>query len=549
MSDTCGKLTCNTTVACCQEQFLLDVPYSYSGAKRADTLLTSFLWTGDGRRLITLDEMTHQLLVADQHSCKGRELLSFSIKPNQQLLLNHFTVFDGAVRHRPSTNLPLSMELASGKGVYITTAHGNVLDCRGGMPCCIPHITSSSSGGHGREMWELCYHGDGLYSLQHVGTQRHLYVDSDGVVCLDGNMQATFPDPRVLFHIELKMISIPDTPEVAWGFSIQTHMKFDGRQLVLSAQPGGLLITVDSQAKHDRWELFSFLDIESLSTPQGAQLLETFLPSAENSDCVSQTKGGLRRAVSLSMMAPPSTKTCILKASHNSLPGILEEELINSAWRRCSSEPVLSELDRRSQTPAKGLAELRRAAPRRPVGWGISSAATLQDLACQQLCTFFIYGDVYHKGSTKAVPQAARDRLMALGVPDELAIAVQTHLKHVLRRPRSKKVLLREVQKHAEHAGEKIAPWIQERIDEAAESGLPPGVGHLCGECKALVVPMQATVNPKHHAYLRAQQRRMFGRGAGGDGGDPIIASLKLAKYVVGFYGMARCVAALMKKK
>lgn len=76
---------------------------------------------------------------------------------------------------------------------------------------------------------------------------------------------------------------------------------------------------------------------------------------------------------------------------------------------------------------------------------------------------------------------------------------------------------------------------------------------YVCTAChgsSGLLLPLDPEINPRHHRFLQAMERRQFGRVRRRNGRGPpdaVVAGLQVVKNGLVFFGVFKVLTALMK--
>jgi hypothetical protein len=573
LSHTGGKLAANVEAPCCSEELILDLGGAAATGAGGAALARTPLWSADAMQLVSLEPTTSQLVFQSQHACAGREDFQLQLHPNNELILAAAALNDESTTAPLVYSWPrvaceqggkptrLALELTRMPAVLVT-AHGGLVSASHGRPgmgaLC---FLGASAASLDPATWEFEHHGDSLYSVRHAGSKLALYVGHAGALRLDGE-DPPFPDPRTLFRVEMRWVEGNDGAVIA-GFAIHSAFKLNGRHLSLTALPDGRVATCYKAVQPTRWELFAVVD-KAAATGSAAAPLAALPAQAQeekqatvmrrSSSChnVLTTPPQLSRkasAAALKSASPNSTLPNIQEHSSSdddaSLDGSVHGNKAFQAGRRCASESALLQLQRGRGSDAseepKWLADARRA-PQRPSGWGIRSAATIQDSCCQALCA--------------AVLESGADGAVDVTLPEEVRQRVQARLAMLIALPQPTKLTGAHLAKASIHGN--AQEWAELLVPEgldADDEELPEELAEscVCTVCRGssgFLMPMDPDINPRHHGFLRAMGRRQFGgarRRRGRGGADPVMAGLQAAKHGVIVFGIFKVLAAFMR--
>lgn len=150
---------------------------------------------------------------------------------------------------------------------------------------------------------------------------------------------------------------------------------------------------------------------------------------------------------------------------------------------------------------------------------------------------------------------AARIVVQELGrkLPTEVAACIASELHLLATAPQPTKLSYRQVAK-AQESGSAPA-WAEKFVHAGvaeellAEDTLESSLCTHCQGASGLLLPLDPYINPRHHDFLAAMERRLRGGGRRRRGrmGDVWLQGLQMAKHSVIFFGLVRCMAALMR--
>ncbi|KAL4421568.1 hypothetical protein ABPG75_010859 [Micractinium tetrahymenae] len=399
----------------------------------------------------------------------------------------------------------------------------------------------------------------------------------------------------------------------AAGFSIRSVRRVGGRHLYLSALPDGLLTTVHATSRPSRWELFQLADLQSLvESPLG---LLGRLPCASAAPAAAaaapRPQAPLRRAASMqavgsSALGGLAGSSSAGGASRSSselvcsprLPPVAEQEEAGASamlpaqrgWeapqpppaaatpqsagllpRRCQSDTALAALEQRQrqQDREEGRGWRRRPlwlaqqlqAPQEPRGWGVCSAASLQDLACRQLCASLAaeYRRQHGGGRLPAGLVEAVETELSTHLPEELSARIGRELRLLLEPPAPTKLSLHRLCKAAAGEPKDVPPWALPHLPtEGDPLGLQwqPTEAFLCARCRGAsgpLLPLDPYTNPAHHLFLHAMERTARGGGRvrlrarrRHDEEDLLIRALKAGKLLLLAWAAGRTLGAVL---
>ena len=593
LSNSNGKLAANAGAPCCSEELIMDVG-GIASLVAGTPASPCRIWSADATRIASVEPVTNQIVFQSQHSCTGHEEFSLQLCRDSEVTLAAGTSTSvvcswPSVKCDPFSNKStrLSLELASNKPVFFITAHGGCVSPSPSLstyttrlhaaPPPPPATTTANlykaSDFHAIS-WQLEHHGDSFYSIRHAVTKVLVYVNHNGTLQMDGSEPA-FPDPRILFSIEPAWSSHQSDGDLLVGFTIRPMHKLQGRQLALSALPDGRITTCYRKAEVNRWEIFQIADRAAVLGSSAFPL--TRLPQQqqeEHDEGDSQTQQqALRRSSSCHVIAspssatlptptrvlPPSSSACSLSTSPGGiLPGILENSAAESEedgdWeeeaarlrmgntttaaptpttaplhkgRRCQSESALMQM---AHTPTpQWLADMRRL-PLRPCGWGILSAASMQDHCCHTLCATAL--SQLHQEGMHGVEREMEGKEEHQMLPEEARRRVLARVAVVTSSPLPSKLSFQHLVKVSNsssgnrNAPEWAIPLVGGVIGDGGEEGQGAAVAvhdmlpeemaesYACVHCQGssgLLLPLDPEINPRHHRFLQEMERRQFG--------------------------------------
>jgi hypothetical protein len=581
LSEAGGKLAAAAEAACCAEEFLLDLP----GAAAAGAPLEASLWSADAARLASVDVDDGQVLFRDQHGCMGAETFCLHIHAGNEVSLTCAAPpgdDEGAAAAlvqappgarclagaKPSRH---ELRLAGGHDALLVTAHGALVGA-----CAAtgrPRAAPLARGGDERAAahaaaWRLEHHGGCVYSLRHAASGGQLLMDAAGAprVRDPAAERLAFPDARGLFRLELAVAEAAGAGGAAAravGFAVLSLARFGGRQLMLSALPDGRLAAVRA-APPSRWELFAVADAEAVLGSSLRPLLR--LPCAGGASAPAPpapapapaAPAAIRRSSSMQALppvaaSPPAAASPLSRIAegapfHGAEAAAAECAAGGGLRRRCASEPALADLHRRAPPPS--LAGLR-APERRAAGWGVRSAAPLAEQACRRLVGLVRAAAAAPPDAPGSAAAELRERVCA-HVPRELAARITAEADLLAAPPPRTKLSWVAARKAGEHAPLWAVPALAAAAALPAEEFTEAALCACCEARSGWLLPMDPELNPRHHEYLRHQERLAFGRrprrrrGGGGAGVDPVTAGLRVAKHGVLLWAAVRCVAVFL---
>jgi hypothetical protein len=511
----------------------------------------------------------------------------------------------------------LSLEISNGDSpALILSAHGKLVSAV--RPCGArgPGKLQCIDVGPGLDAacWELNHCGDGLYTICHTTTGEMLHVLSDGGLALrrPEDMLQPFPHVSTMFMIELSWAEVPAADigaaaaaagfvsedflvttddDVVLGFTIRTAMRVDGRHLCLSCLPDGRISTSYAASRPSRWDLFTIADkqavLQSPLKPLDRLAAQASPPTDEHavhalrrsSSCQASLQSRSHEHNGLPDEHVVLTTTPRRQHRENSLPNISEHVeskhaenddnegcnfLKAAEWdlqthltreRRCMSDSMLTDLRRHPPSTPKWLAAARQP-PSVPSGWGIISAATVQEQACHIICVEAVLNFSCHLSCEDNVGQSLVEFLSDT-LPEEVLGRVLAEASLLTSPAEPTKLSYRHLLKaaaggHAPVWAEQFVPDVYDDVEDALPEELAESF--ICVSCRGItgtMLPMDAAVNPLHHRFLNEMERQRFGgvrrrRQHHRRQGDGILAGLRLAKNTLIFLGAVRCLIALV---
>lgn len=230
----------------------------------------------------------------------------------------------------------------------------------------------------------------------------------------------------------------------------------------------------------------------------------------------------------------------------------------------------------------KFLAELRHP-PQRAFGWGIKSAASVQDIACTAWSTNALIQHTMvstlacqeinqqHDNPTcdhqpvSEVPNKVLDvSSLRKSLPDEISDCLGRELELLSTQRESTKLSFKQLHKASMQSNDSNIPsWAESYVmsDAIIDDDMLPeelAESYLCTNCQGsggLLLPLDPDINPRHHRFLQAMGRRQFGgvrrrrRRGGAQMPDLVSLVLNMTKNGLIFLGLVKCMLSFKNAK
>lgn len=294
-----GFVRADSPVKCCSEEFILEIPSITAS-------LSSWkanVWSSNGTKVLTRDEIHEGLYFVDQHSCMGREIFEYNLEGMSKIVLKNESKIMEPSSLVAAKHTPFLVEI-SGMPLAIMSIYGDIfassLDQRNQTIHLIPHISNRYEEEITLHQWKFEHHGDSVYSIRNADG-KCLYLSSAGVLCLSSRPDDGYPNPAAMFEInmESKEYEMPSPGRVSMtkynivGFTIKTLVPFNGKNLRLAAMPNGSIGVLEASGSASPREFFTIIDLKVGTKAHFARQRKSFgqpcLSRCFSSNAVSQS--------------------------------------------------------------------------------------------------------------------------------------------------------------------------------------------------------------------------------------------------------------------